>query len=561
MREFLRKWKSYFTWAALFSLLTNVLMLTFPFYMFTIYGNVLSSYSLTTLYSATVVALFALAFFGIFFFVRARLLSRAGADMSVIYREKVLAGSIEDYSRVQNRSYSQGTADLDSLRGYISSPALFALFDAPFIPLYIMVIYVFHPLLGMIATAGALVMLVLSVFQELLTRKKLQEANVKNSSATKLINSVLRNAESINAMGMMGNITRMWRSRNSEVIYNQSKASNHAGSIQAIIKPLQMSMSIFIFFAGAMLVMAGQLDVGFMVVSSIMMGRAVQPLMQVVFSWKQTAQAYGAFTRLNNYLLFREKLKDKISLPRPKGYVQVENIFAVVGGSQVLNNISFSLNPGDFLGVIGPSGAGKTTLCRVLLGVMSPVRGSARLDSVDVSNWEKEEMGKYIGYLPQEIELFQGTLASNIARMDEPDMQKVHQAAELAGVHDYIMSLPDGYDTLVGDEGIGFSGGQKQRLGLSRALYDDPVFLVLDEPNSNLDQDGEAALIRTLDKIRSRRSCTCVMVTHKPEILNIVDKILMLRQGQVAMFGPREKVLGKLLNVKKLQGSNSASAA
>ncbi len=552
MRDFLRKWKKHFTWAALFSLLANVLMLTFPFYMFTIYGNVLSSYSLTTLYSATVVALFALLCFGLFFFVRARLLARAGADMSKTYREKVLAGGIEDYSKVQARSYSQGVSDLDSLRGYVSSPALFALFDAPFIPLYIMVIYVFHPLLGMIATAGALIMLVLSVLQELLTRKKLREANAKNATSTRLVNSILRNSETINAMGMMKDVTSRWRVQNNEVIYNQSTASNHAGSIQAIIKPLQQSMSIFIFFVGALLVMRGILDVGLMVVSSIMMGRAVQPLMQVVFSWKQTAQAYGAFTRLNNYLLFREKTAGRTALPGPTGHLQAEGVIAVAGGSHVLNNVAFNLMPGEFMGVIGPSGAGKTTLCRVILGVLPSFRGQARLDGVEVSGWDKDELGQYIGYLPQEIELFQGSLARNISRMSDPDMEKTRKAAGLAGVHDFIMSLPDGYETIVGDDGIGFSGGQKQRLGLARALYGDPRLLILDEPNSNLDAAGEAALTQTLAGLKAGKSCTCVMVTHKPEILTIVDKILMLRQGQVAMFGPRDQVWERLFKVRSI---------
>ena len=558
MRDFLRRWKKHFTWAALFSLFANVLMLTFPFYMFTIYGNVLSSYSLATLYSATAAALFALFCFGLFFFVRARLLARAGADMSTTYREKVLSGGIEDYSKVQGRSYTQGVSDLDSLRGYVSSPALFALFDAPFIPLYIMVIYVFHPLLGMIATAGALVMLILSVVQELLTRKKLAEANKNNALSTRLVNSVLRNSEAVNAMGMMGSVARRWRAVNDEVIYNQSLASNHAGSIQAIIKPLQMSMSIFIFFAGAMLVMQGVLDVGFMVVSSIMMGRAVQPLMQVVFSWKQTSQAYGAYTRLNNYLLFKETVPERIALPRPRGHLKAENIIAAAGGAQVLRNVNFMLMPGEFLGVIGPSGAGKTTLCRVLLGVFPVLRGHARLDGVDMAGWNKEELGRYVGYLPQEIELFQGSLAMNISRMDEPVMDKVVKASKLAGIHDFINALPEGYETVVGEDGMGFSGGQKQRLGLARALYGDPCLLVLDEPNSNLDQAGEADLMKTLQQLKAEKKCTCVMVTHKPEILTMVDKILMLRQGQVAMFGPREQVWQKLFQVKQLEKKRAA---
>lgn len=559
MNEFLRKWKKAFTWAAVFSLFANLLMLTFPFYMFTIYSNILSTRSLVTLKSVTFVALLALAFFGLFFLLRARLLSRAGADLSQTYREQALGEGLQDYARVQGRAYTQGTQDLETLRNYFSSPAMFSLFDAPFVPLYLLVIFFFHHLLGLIATVGALLMVGLSILQEILVRNKIKRANAQNARNTRFVNSVLRNAEAVNAMGMMPNVVQNWRQKQSQVIGDQSQASLNAGAVQAVLKPLQTTLQVCIYGSGAVLVLQGRIGVSTMVISAIMMGRAVQPLMQAISAWKQTSQALEAYNRLHNYLYFKSRKKPQTELPRPRGYLTAQGATAVVGGYLALRGVNLQLNPGEFMALIGPSGAGKSTLCRVLLGTLPPVRGRARLDGMDTALWDKDQLGQHIGYLPQEIELFQGTVGQNIARMQEPDSEKVQQAAKLAGVHEFLQNLPQGYQTLVGGEtGIGFSGGERQRLGLARALYGDPVLLVLDEPNSNLDEAGEAALHNTLQDLKQNLACTCVLVSHQPGLLTVVDKILMLRQGQVAMFGPRDQVLQKLSKISPMQQKMAA---
>jgi PrtD family type I secretion system ABC transporter len=547
MREFLHTWKIYFVFAAVLSCLINILQLTFPFYMFTIYQNILMSYSREALYTITFAALYALLVFGIFTFIRSRLLQRAGTDLNENLRDSLFTSMLHAYSGPLKRGYRQGLGDLDTLRNYFANNGLYSLFDAPWAPLYLVLIYFFHPLLGTVATIGAVIMFGLSILQELLIRNRMSRANTNNQANQRFIDTVLRNAESVNCMGMLEGVAARWGRTNSLVLGDQTQASRHAGLIQSLIKPLQIVLQVLIYAFGAYLAIMQGLSPGLMIAGAIIMGRALAPLMQVMGTWKMTLQAKEAYKRLDAFCTAQEKRARKMPLPAPKGGVQAEQAAFAVNRHVLLHNISFRLQAGEFMGVIGASGAGKSTLCRLLTGIWPCASGKIRLDGVDMFYWDQDFLGRYIGYLPQEIELFPVSLAKNIARMGAVDRQLVEKAAAAAGIHELITELPNGYDTVVGgDDGVVLSGGQKQRVGLARALYSDPTLLVLDEPNSNLDQAGEQELMRTLSRIKESRACTCVLVTHKPDILQAADKILVLRQGQVAMFGPKNEVFHKL---------------
>ena len=421
--------------------------------------------------------------------------------------------------------------------------------DAPWAPFYLALIYTFHPVLGTAATAGALVMLGLSVLQEALIRKKMTDANQINAENQRFVTAFLKNAEVINGMGMTKAIGDRFDLNNRAVIENQATSSMIAGTVQAAIKPLQNVIQVFIYCFGAYYAMTEGFDVGLMVAASIIMGRGLQPLMQVSSSWKTTIQARDAYQRFSGFVRFMEQQVPRMKLSKPKGHVQLMNASVRMGNAMLLHNVSFQLAPGEILGVIGPSGAGKTTLCRLLLGIWPAQAGLAMLDGCNTFLRDKEEAGQYIGYLPQEIELFDASLAQNIARMGEPDLDKVMSVAKKCGIHDLIESLPQGYDSqLGGNFGIQLSGGQKQRIGLARAMYDDPSLLILDEPTSNMDEAGEQDFMEAMTLIKAEGQCTCVMVTHKPALLQATDKVLVMQAGQVALFGPRDEVFQRLFS-------------
>ena len=515
--------------------------------MFTIYRNVIISYSEYSLANITVVAFFALIALACFIYLRSRLLAAAGRDLSLGLREKVYKGMLKGYVLSQQKSYQQGLSDLEIIKNYFSNNAIYSLFDAPWAPFYILLIYMFSSVLGLIATSGAVLMIGLSVLQEYLIRDSMKQANIINSKNQRFIDSFLRNAEVINGMGMIPAISDRFEQENNKVIMNQTKSSQYAGAIQSVIKPMQNVIQVLIYCFGAYYAMAENFSVGLMVVASIIMGRGLSPLMQVMASWRFTVQTKDAYLRLNRFMLFLEQQQKCMPLPEPVGNLNVVGASFRIGKHLLLKGISFNLNAGEFLGIIGPSGAGKTTLCRLLLGILPSIGGKVYLDGRDMFLWDKEEAGKFIGYLSQEIELFSASVAENIARLGEFEMAKVEMAAKLCGLHDMVESLPQGYETsLEGDAGRQLSGGQKQRLCMARAIYGNPRLLVLDEPTSNLDKQGEQDLLNTLLKIKKENGCTCIMVTHKPELLESMDKVLLLKDGQVAIFGPKDAVFAKL---------------
>ncbi len=558
MNRFINDWKKYFTFAAFLSCFVNILQLTFPFYMFVIYGNVCVSNSMNSLTTFTVAATYALVILAFLNYLRSRLLSAAGNDLSLRFRNKIYSGMLTNHAGIRNQRSSQLLDDLGTVKNYFTTPGIHALFDAPWAPLYLALIFLFHPVLGGIATAGAFIMVGLSVLQELLVRDSLRRATLKNMQNQRFVNSFLRNSEVVNGMGMIGAISDRWEAANREIIMNQTVSSQQAGAIQSIIKPLQTLLQVVIYFAGAYYALTQHFDVGLMVAASIIMGRALAPLMQVMSTWKMTIQTRDAYKRLDAYILFLDQMQDQMLLPAPRGDLNVVKVSLVIGDQFILKNVSFALAHGEFMGIIGPNGAGKSTLCRLLLGLWPALSGNVFLNGTDLFFRDHEMVGKYIGYLPQEVEMFPVSVAENIARLGEVNMEKVEKAVTLCGLNSLVESLPHGYHTLLDRPGgISLSGGQKQRLGLARAVYGDPCLLVLDEPTSNLDEQGEKELLGTLHNIKKAGVTTCIMVTHKPALLQSMDKMLVLQNGQVFLFGPRDQVVAKLAGAQQAKSAPS----
>lgn len=546
MEEFLNAWKRHFTFAALLSCFVNLLQLTFPFYMFTIYQNVVLSHSRYSLEAISAAALFALSFYGIFYYVRARLLACAGSRLHEIMRSRIFAGMVEKDTVSGTHAYKQGMADLTLLRDYFYGKAIYSLFDAPWAPFYLILIFFIHPMLGCIACGGGLVVVALSVLQEYLIRDSMTQANQWNQRNQRFVSAFLRNTEVINGMGMADTVADWFDRSNEKVIFNQTQSSRYAGMVQSALKPMQNVIQVVIYCVGAYFVMTQGFSVGLMVASSIIMGRGVGPLTQAAAYWKMTVRVRDAYKRLKLFEVVLDAKTEKMPLPAPKGLFQLEGATYTVGGRALVANVSFNLDPGQFLGIIGPSGAGKTSLCRVMLGIWPCTAGRSLLDGTDAFLWDKEAAGRKIGYLPQEIELFPASLAENIARLGPVDMAAVEAAATLSGLVPLVEKLPDGYDTFMeGPGGIRLSGGQKQLVGIAMALYGDPNILVLDEPTSNLDEATEGQVLVALARLKQQGKTTCIMVTHKPALLHSMDRILVLRQGQVAEMGSKDDIFSR----------------
>lgn len=545
MKTFFKSWRPYLFYGAFFSMFINVLQLTFPIYMLQIYDRVLSSYSMSTLFVLTIAAVASLIIMAALEFIRSRLLVRCGVAIDQAISRNVLDEVLKSSALAEGNPQSEATLrDVSLLRNFFAGNAIFALFDIPWTPLFLAVIYFLHPLMGLVATAGAVLLVVFGVINELVSRKPLEQASVSNAMSMNFVETARRNGQLVRSMGMLGGVTKRWESFNDSFMNLQTEASRKAGLIQALSSWLRQSMQVFIYGVGAWLTLKGESTAGVMIASSIIMGRALAPVQMGMATWKQMIEARGAWTRLNE--MFKNRSESvKMDLPAPTGQLEVEHVGLSIKGNVILDDVSFALEPGESLGVIGPSGAGKSTLCRLLLGIWPATSGVVRMDGADIYTWDQEKLGPYIGYLPQDIELFSGTVAENIARLEELDSEKVIAAAQTAGVHEMILNFPKGYDTLIGAGGIILSGGQRQRIGLARALYGNPKLVVLDEPNSNLDEAGEVALLASWPKLKAAGT-TLVVVTHKPSLMAGVDKVLVMANGKLAIFGPRDEVYKKL---------------
>lgn len=460
--------------------------------------------------------------------------------------EPALALSFDQHL-IGNRYGTQSLKDVNQLKQFLCGPGSLNFFDVPWTPIYLLIIFMLHPVLGWFSTFGTISLFLLALLNEYATRDLLDVANTTVLKIYQKIDSALRNADVVQAMGMLPGILKKWQTQNQKVMGEQAQASSRAGIILASVKFIRLSLQLGILGVGAYLAIQAEITPGAMIAASIIMAKALAPVEQGLGTWKQWVMVRQSYHRLDNLLSAPSVRVSDFELPEPKGLLQVEDVsFAYPNHkAYTLMKVSFAVRPAETVAVIGPTAAGKSTLARLIVGALPPAGGTVRLDGANLFKSNREMIGKYIGYLPQDIELFSGTVKENIARMGEPDDTAVLEAAQLADVHELILRLPDGYETNIGEAGSSLSGGQKQRLGLARALYNKPMLIVLDEPNSNLDVEGESALMRALESAKGW-GATVLVIAQKPSILKNVDRILVLKDGQIIGYGPRDEVLEKL---------------
>ncbi|MFS2004712.1 type I secretion system permease/ATPase [Duganella sp. CT11-25] len=555
IEQALLSFKSTFMTVGCFSAVSNLLMLAPSLYMLQVYDRVLQSRNEITLLMLTLMMLGAYAIMSLLELARSFVLVRVGARFDMELNKRVYTAAFEQNLKKAGGNAGQALQDLTNIRQFLTGNALFAFFDAPWFPVYLIVIFFFEPSLGLFALGGTAILVLLAYINERTTRQPLAEANTMAIASSTMASNNLRNAEVIESMGMLPNLIGRWFKLHGKFLHLQAEASEKAGKISAVTKFVQTSLQSLVLGFGALLAVEGKITPGMMIAASILVGRALAPVQQVIGVWKTFGSTRSAYQRLTALLELNPARPAGMPLPKPTGAIHVENVTAMPPGSQVtvLRSLSFAINAGDVLGVVGPSGCGKSTLARLLVGVWPAALGKVRLDGADIYQWNKGELGPNVGYLPQDIELFAGTVSDNIGRFGEIDAEKVVLAAQRAGVHDMILHLPKGYDTMLGDGGAGLSGGQKQRLGLARAMYGDPSLIVLDEPNSNLDDVGEAALLQAINDLRQRGK-TIVLITHRTSVIGATTKLLVIADGTVSMFGPTRDVLNALTeNQKKAQ--------
>ena len=534
---------------SLFSCVINLLMLTGPLFMLQVYDRVLTSRSLPTLLALTLLVAALFTFMGLLELVRSRILVRIGQRVDEEFGDKVFDQVIgHALSRTPNIG-GQPLRDLDSIRQFVSGPGPFALFDTPWVPVYLAVIYLMHPWMGMLATAGAILLLIFAIVNELATREPMAEAAKTAMDAQAFADECRRNAEVIGAMGMLTGLRQRWKALHDTSVGIQIGASDRGGTITSSSKAIRMFLQSAMLALGAFLAVGQEITPGTMIAGSIIMSRALAPLEQAITQWRGFLNFRRARRRLNLLLGRAGETETPMPLPAPVGHVKVEHVFATApqANTFILQDIEFDLNAGQALGVIGPTAAGKSTLARTLVGVWPTAKGVVRLDGAPLDQWPTEQIGAHVGYLPQDVELFAGTVEGNISRFHpEPDPEVIVKAAKQANVHDLILNLSDGYNTKIGEGGAALSAGQRQRIALARALYGDPVFVVLDEPNSNLDAEGEAALSKAIRSLK-KRGCTVVVIAHRPGAVSDVDLLLFLKEGRQHAFGPRDEVLARVM--------------
>ena len=532
---------------ALFSACVNMLVLSVPLYMMQLYDRVLSTRNVDTLLVLTVMVVAALVILGLLDAVRGRMVARVGGWLDRELGGEVLSGAVADALRAGGGASAQGLRDLSAVRGYIGSPAIMPMFDAPWAPVFLAIIFLIHPILGWIALGGAVVLCVCAVLNDLTTRKKLAEANGASARALNAADAAIRNADSIVAMGMLPNLIRRWRQIGAHSQDQLDSATDMSGGIGAAAKATRFTLQVAILGVGAYLVILHEMTAGSMIAAAIILARGLAPFEQLINSWRYFTGARTAYRRLRELLDRASDPNAGTTLPRPVGRIDVEKVSYVPSGvsAPLIRRASFRIDGGEILGVVGPSGAGKTTLVRLIVGSLAPTAGHVRLDGAEVSTWPDADRGRYVGYLPQNVELFAGTVRDNIARLGEAKDDDVVGAAKLAGAHEMVLRLPNGYDTQIGVGGIPISGGQRQRIGLARAVFGNPALLVLDEPNAHLDAEGEQALAETVMRLREQ-GATVVLIAQRAGIMAQVDKMVVVKAGAISAFGPREEVLKEL---------------
>ncbi|AVX24450.1 MULTISPECIES: type I secretion system permease/ATPase [Pseudomonas] len=544
----LKACKGSFISVGFFSLFVNALMLVPTLYMIQVSGRVVPSSSTPTLIMLTLIMTVLMITMGSLEWVRSRIMVRISNKLDVLLSRDVYQASFRKALRSGGMDASaQSLNDLTSLRQFLTGNGLFAFFDAPWLPIYTAVMFIFHPWFGWMTVGSAIVLVVLAYLNHRFTGKALTEANQQSLTANLLTTKNLRNAEVIESMGMLDTLMARWGKRQRRVLVLQSDASDKSGTISSISRTFRNWAQSIMLALGAYLVITHQINPGLMMAGSLLLGRALSPVDQIINTWKGFVAARVQYNRLNETLEKLHNEPDRMALPDPEGHIQVENLVVTPPGGKnpVIRNISFVTPAGTIVGIVGPSAAGKSTLVRALLGIWPAQHGTVRLDGADISAWDKQKLGPHLGYLPQDIELFEGSISDNIARFAKVDPDKVVLAARTAGVHEMILQLPDGYDTVIGSDGVNLSGGQRQRIGLARAIYGSPRLIVLDEPNSNLDEVGERALSVALQLIKES-GATVFIVSHRPNILSRLDRVMVMNAGTITLYGARDQVIAEL---------------
>ena len=549
LRLALEELSPYFWRGAWFSLFSSLLVLAPSAYMLEVYDRVVNSRSHLTLAMLTLLVLMAYALMEVLEWVRAEVMREAAVGLDQRLSPRVFSAIFDANLKRLPGGSMQPMNDLRTLRDFLYAPALLAVMEVPVSLVALVLIFAISPVLGWTSVVAAVVQTFVGWRNERGTQPPLLAANRSATAAQQYADSSLRNAQVIESMGMLPRIYRRWMERHEEFLQSQAQASYRGGFYQALSKFVQTTVGSLLLGLGAWLLLKNQLNGGaaFMIVGSILGGRVLAPLVQLVAQWQTVVNVRDAYNRLDGMLATVPARQAGMALPRPNGQLLVEGLMAAAPGSQalILRGVAFALNPGEVLAVVGPSASGKTTLARLLVGIWPAVGGKVRLDGADVFAWDKNELGPSMGYLPQGVELFEGTVAENIARFGRVDQQLVEDAARVVGLHDLIMALPQGYASPVGRDGAVLSGGQRQRVALARALYGRPAFVVLDEPNSSLDEIGDAALAQAISQLKLTGT-TFVVMTHRTSVLGVADKLLVLRDGQTQMFGPRDDVIKAL---------------
>jgi ATP-binding cassette subfamily C exporter for protease/lipase len=546
-----------------FSLVSNVLYLALPLYTTQVYGRVLVSQSGATLLALTTVTLFVFVVSSVIDDVRAKILINYGVVLDQRVSGRLFTALFEASVRGDPAGRAQALRDLDSFRQTLTGVAAAAVFDVPWIPVFLGVLFMIDWRVGVLTVGGAAILFALAVLQGRATQGALKEANEAALKSYGFTEAALRNGEVVRGMGMLTTLGGAWARHRAITIERGAAASEISNAYADAIKAVRQAMQVLIVAVGAWLVIEHKIHSGLLFANMILASRALSPIEKIVSSWEPLNSMVRAHERLQQLLARAEPPTPRTALPKPEGRLSVEGVgFAPPGATKLLlAGLNFAVGPGDVVGIIGPSGAGKSTLARLLVGVWRPTQGAVRLDGAEVFGWDRADFGRHVGYLPQDTELFAGTIKTNIARFreDVSDEQVVH-AAKLAGVHELILRMPKGYETEVGEGGMVLSAGQRQRVGLARAMLGDPPFVVLDEPNASLDADGEQALLIAIDAMKERKA-TVVLISHKPSIFRAADKILVVRDGRMDLFGPRDQVFARLAGGAEAKPAAAEAAA
>ncbi|MBS0236086.1 MAG: type I secretion system permease/ATPase [Proteobacteria bacterium] len=559
LKETLLSCRVMLKFALVFGAIINILMLTTPLYSMQVLDRVISSHNVDTLLMLTIVIIAALTLLSLIQMGRAFALNKMGDWFERQLSNSVFANSVTMSLMAKNSIGSQKIRDLQTIKTFLISPQIVAMIDTPWAIIFIIVLLILHIWIGVLAILGACILVFMAIITDRLT-KDLIESNIDIAmKSNRQVEQVTRNAEVVHVMGLVGNLIRSWQHINLRVQHTQSVVRRRQIILEEITKFIRLSLQIAVTGMGAYLVIHGEITPGTIIASSALIGRALAPFDHFMAAWKGYINFKKAYMRLDKGFDIVKLKASKMSLPRPEGKLLFENVYFSHQGSQqhALKAINFGLEPGDILAVIGPSASGKTTIAKLIVGAWQPTIGTVRLDGANLKDWNHDELGQYIGYLPQDVELFSGTVRENIGRMNQDaESEKVIEAAQIAGVHQMILNLPQGYDTEIGFDGSILSGGQRQRIALARAFFASPQFLVLDEPNASLDSIGEEALVIALSVARERK-ITTVVISHRSQLLNVADKIMVVKDGTIVAFGPKKQVMEQLNRMKPIAATHT----